>query len=79
MTFLNFVMNVIAIFFMSFIKIQIKVWKIIFKLLRRFLWGKIVSNDNIHRVRWVDVCKPKKNVDLGVHDLNLVNLALLGI
>lgn len=29
-------------------------------------------------VRWFDVCKPKRFSGLGVHDLRLVNLVMLG-
>lgn len=45
---------------------------------RRFLLGGVNGDVNISWVHWVNVCKPKKLWDLGVCDLRLVNLALLG-
>lgn len=36
------------------------------------------EESKISLVKWVDVSKPKKLGDLRVHDLRLVNLALLG-
>lgn len=48
------------------------------KIQRRFLWGGVKGGCNITWVRWFDVCKPKKIGGLGVWDLRLFILALLG-
>lgn len=55
-----------------------KIWKKITKIQRRFLWGRVKAKSKIARVKWDDVCKPKNQWGLDVHDLRLVNLALLG-
>lgn len=44
----------------------------------RFLWEGVKEDSKIAWVQWVDVCKPKKFGDLGVCDLWLVKLDLLG-
>jgi hypothetical protein len=36
---LNSVLNSIPIFFLSYLKMPTKVWKLIVELQRRFLWG----------------------------------------
>ncbi|CAL5211702.1 unnamed protein product [Lathyrus oleraceus] len=45
---------------------------------RRFLWGGVKGEFKIVWVKWMDVCKPNKLGGLGVCDLRLINLALLG-
>lgn len=79
MILLSFFLNVIHIFFLSFLKRPIKVWKKTVKIQRIFLWGGDKGDSNISWVIQPDVCKPKKLVGLGVCDLQVVNLALLGM
>jgi hypothetical protein len=37
---LNSVLNAIPIFYLSFLKIPIQVWKVIKRIQREFLWGE---------------------------------------
>ena len=46
--------------------------------MRRFLWGGVEANDKISCVKWDNICKPKLEGGLGIKDLNLFSLALLG-
>jgi hypothetical protein len=75
---LNSVLNSIPIFYLSFLKMPVRVWKMIVKMQRSFLWGGVGSNRKIPWVSWANVCKPKREGGLGVRDLRLVNDALLG-
>lgn len=45
---------------------------------RNFLWGGNFERKTIAWVRWGEVCKPKKSGGLGIKDLQLFNLSLLG-
>ncbi|GAU17784.1 hypothetical protein TSUD_171730 [Trifolium subterraneum] len=56
----------------------LKVWKHIVKLQRGFLWGGATLGRKIAWVRWDKVCRPKSDGGLGIRDLRVVNLALLG-
>lgn len=42
-----------------------------------FLWGGIEVKNNIHWVRWNDVCKEKDLVGLAIKSIKDFNLALL--
>ncbi|PNX97043.1 ribonuclease H [Trifolium pratense] len=53
------------------------VWKKIVRLQRRFLWGRVSGASKICWVKWLDVCRPKKEVGLGVKDLPIMNISLL--
>lgn len=75
---LSYIMNVIPIFFLYFIRMSVKVWKNFIKLHRRFLWGGVNGKDKIPWVSQVDVCNPNKNGGLGFRNSYLANLALLG-
>jgi len=61
---LNSVLNAIPIFYLSVMKMPVKVWKKIVCLQREFLWGGVKQS--------------KRDGGLGVRDLRQVNLALLG-
>ncbi|GAU21373.1 hypothetical protein TSUD_189600 [Trifolium subterraneum] len=56
----------------------IKVWRQIVRLQRNFLWGGVRGANKIAWVSWSNVCRPKSEGGLGVCDLRMVNLALLG-
>ncbi|GAU49947.1 hypothetical protein TSUD_408420 [Trifolium subterraneum] len=75
---LNSVLNSIPIFYLSFMKMPVKIWKQIVKLQRQFLWGGTIRERKIPWVNWTNVCKPKVDEWLGIRDLMAVNLALLG-
>jgi hypothetical protein len=74
---INAVLSSIPIFYLSYMKMPVKVWKEIVKLQRHFLWGGLSSKRKICWVKWVDICKPKSEGGLGIRDLRLVNLSLL--
>jgi hypothetical protein len=74
---LNAVLNAIPIFFLSFMKIPIVVWKKVRRIQRDFLWGNRSGTKRINWVKWDTVCKPKRLGGLGVRDVRAVNISLL--
>jgi hypothetical protein len=75
---INSVLASILVFFLSFLKIPLKVRMKIVRLQRNFLWGGASRDKNkISWVSWKDVCRPKKEGGLGVRDLKWFNLSLL--
>jgi hypothetical protein len=74
---LNAVLNAIPIFFLSFMKILVAVWKKVRRIQRDFLWGCRGGRKRISWVKWDTVCKPKKLGGLGVRDVRAVNISLL--
>jgi hypothetical protein len=76
-TLLNSVLNAIPIFYLSFIKIPVKVWKSIKRIQREFLWGGRGGRRKINWVKWELVCQPKRSGGLGVRDIRAVNISLL--
>ncbi|GAU22541.1 hypothetical protein TSUD_296610 [Trifolium subterraneum] len=74
---INAVMNAIPIFFLSYMKMPIKVWREVVKLQRVFLWAGLSKQSKICWVKWDDICKPKIEGGLGVRDLRFVNISLL--
>lgn len=77
MALINFLLNVIPIFFMSFLEMLVEVWKKLVQIQRRFLWGGVKGESKISWVSWVDICKSNSKGSLGARDLHMVNLALL--
>jgi hypothetical protein len=56
---INSVLASIPVFFLSFLKMPVKVRKNIVRLQRNFLWGGASGDkDKIPRVSWKDVCRP---------------------
>ena len=47
-------------------------------LQRRFLWGGGTDQNKIAWIKWEAVCLPKEKGGLGIKDINIFNLALLG-
>jgi hypothetical protein len=74
---INAVLSSIPIFFLSYMKMPVKVWREVVKLQRNFLWGGLSLKRRISWVKWEDICRPKKEGGLGIRDLRLVNLSLL--
>jgi hypothetical protein len=75
---INSVLNGIPIFYLSFMKMLVEVWKRIVRLQRRFLWDGSKQLAKSYVLRWSEVCKPKSRGGLGVRVLCLVNMVLLG-
>jgi hypothetical protein len=76
-TLLNSVLNAIPIFYLSFLKIPILVWKKICRIQREFLWGRRGSRKKINWIKWDVVYQPKSLGGLGVRDIRAVNISLL--
>jgi len=74
---LNSVLNVIPIFYLSYLKIPEKVVKEVIRIQRIFLWGGVGGGRKICWVKWRRVCQPKSKGGLGVRDVRLVNLSLM--
>jgi hypothetical protein len=74
---INAVLSAIPIFFLSFMKMPVCVWREVVKIQRNFLWGGVSLKRRISWVKWSDICKPKKEGGLGIRDLRLVNVSLL--
>ena len=71
---LNSVLNVIPIFYLSFLKIPAKVFKMVVLIQREFHWG---GGWKVCWVKWRKVCQPRSKGGLGVRDVKLVNMSLL--
>jgi hypothetical protein len=76
-TLINSVLNVIPIFFLSFLKMPMKVWRRIVRIQREFLWGGMGGGRKISWVRSKSVCQHKVNGGLGVRDVRVLNVSLL--
>jgi hypothetical protein len=76
-TLLNSVLNAIPIFYLSFLKVPIQVWKTVKRIQREFLWGGRRGRKKVNWVKWEVVCLPKRCGGLGVRDIRAVNISLL--
>ncbi|MCH82386.1 LINE-1 reverse transcriptase like, partial [Trifolium medium] len=74
---INAVLNAIPIFFLSYMKMPVKVWRRLVTIQRNFLWGGSSQRAKICWVKWDDICRPKNEAGLGIRDLRLVNISLL--
>jgi hypothetical protein len=74
---INSVLNSIPIYYLSFMKMPVVVWKKIVRLQREFLWGGVGGGKKINWVKWMSVCKRKEDGGLGVRDIRIVNVSLL--
>jgi hypothetical protein len=74
---LNSVLNAIPIFYLSYMKIPVHVWKQVRRIQREFLWGGKRGRKKINWIKWDVVCLPKKKGGLGVRDVRAVNISLL--
>lgn len=55
-----------------------KILKTLTQIQRSFFWGGTEEKRKIAWVAWEVVCKPKLEGGLGLRDLNLFNISLLG-
>nr|ABE87614.1 Putative non-LTR retroelement reverse transcriptase, related [Medicago truncatula] len=62
---LNSVLNAIPIFYLSFLRIPVKVWRRLVRFEREFLWGGVGGGRKISWVKWSKVCQPKDKGGLG--------------
>jgi hypothetical protein len=74
---INAVLSSIPIFFLSYMKMPVKVWREVVKIQRNFLWGGLSLKRRINWVKWEDICRTKEEGGLGIRDLRVVNLSLL--
>lgn len=74
---LNSVLNAIPIFYLSFLRMLVKVWRRLVRVQREFLWGEVGGGRKINWVKWSKVCQPKEKGGLGIRDIRLANLSLL--
>jgi len=72
------VISSIPLFYVSLYKLPTLMLKKIVKLQRNFLWGWDSEGIKITWISSEKVCKPRKTGDLGILDLRLFNVALLG-
>ena len=77
-TLINYVLNALPIYLLSFFKIPQKVVKKLISLQRNFLWGGDIDQKKIPWVKWTDLCLPKGDGGLGIKDISKFNSALMG-
>jgi hypothetical protein len=73
---INAVLNSLPIFYLSYMKMPVKVWREVVKIQHDFFWGGLSSRRRVCWVKWDEICKPKKEGGLGVKNLRLMNLSL---
>lgn len=76
-TLIKSVLRSLSIFFITFYKALVTVWKEIESIKNRFLWGGLEVRKKIYWVAWNQVCKPLRLGDLGVKNIEEFNIALL--
>jgi hypothetical protein len=76
-TLINSVLASLPIFYLSFMKMPVKVWKVLVSIQRNFLWGGASGKKKIAWVKWSDICRSKEKGGLGIRNLRLVNISLL--
>lgn len=74
---INSVLNFIPIFYLSFMKMSVVVWKKIVHLQKEFLWGGVGGGRKISWMKWKSICQKKENGGLGVRDIRVVNVSFL--
>src|SRR6266540_1202229 len=77
LTLINSVLSSLPMYMMSFFKIPKGVLKKLNYFRSRFYWQGDESRRKYHLARWNILCQPKDQGDLGIHDLNIKNIALL--
>lgn len=72
------VLSSLPLYFFSFYRVPRKVLKTLIGIQRSFLWGGYESRRNIAWISWKKVCSPREQGGLGLKDLDLFNMSLLG-
>jgi hypothetical protein len=75
---LKSVLTALPIYFLSFFKAPSGIISQIESLFKNFLWGGSDEAKKIHWVKWDKICKAKERGGLGVRDVRVFNIALLG-
>ncbi|CAN1341569.1 Putative ribonuclease H protein At1g65750 [Linum perenne] len=74
---LKSVLSGMPVYYLSILKAPVEIIKKIERIQNRFLWAGSSDRDKIHWVKWEIVKTPKSLGGLGVHDLKIMNSALL--
>lgn len=74
---INYVINVVPIYTLSFYKAPKKVLKEIRSIESKFLWSGIELRKSINWVSWDRVCKIREEGGLGVKNTEIMNAALI--
>jgi hypothetical protein len=77
-TLINSVLSSLPLYYFSFYRAPCCVIKSLERIQRNFLWGGGIAAKKICWVKWDQICLPKARGGLGVKNLDLFNLALLG-
>jgi len=68
----------VLVYFFSFFKAPSSIISKLETLFKKFLWGGGVESRKIYWVHWDKVCLEKEEGGLGIENLKIFNLALLG-
>ncbi|CAL0315533.1 unnamed protein product [Lupinus luteus] len=77
-TLIKSVLSALPIYYFSFFKAPVSVIAELNRIQRRFLWGRGEESKGIRWVSWDKVCRSKGEGGLGIKNLSLFNLSLLG-
>lgn len=77
-TLIQSVLSSIPIYSLSLFLLPKSVILDLIKVQQGYLWGGNLENTKISWVSWDDICKPKKEGGLGIRDLGVFNIALVG-
>jgi len=77
LTLINSVLSSLPMYMMSFFAIPKGVLKKLDYFRSRFYWQGDESRKKYRLARWSILCQPKEQGGLGIHDLNVKNIALL--
>lgn len=69
----NSVVNSLPIYFMSLLRVLVKVLKTLINIPRKFLWSGSQEKMKIAWVRWDSLCKPKEDGGLRIKNLDWFN------
>lgn len=75
---INAVLSNLPVYFLSPVIAPKSVLKKLTRIQRLFLWGGSEDMNKISWMKWDVVCKPKSKGGLGVRNLEVFNLSLLG-
>ena len=77
MTLINSVLSSLPMYMMFFFEIPKGVRKKLDYFWSRFFWQSDEHKRKYHLAKWSILCQPKDQGGLGIHNLNLKNIALL--